>query len=667
MSSRVEELACEVREAVAQVASTLTHACSYAAVFAPRRGAIGFNLKGDRLEVRAARAVVAEWLVGYAVGAFAAEASMRDAEEWFYGDAGLARMAPNRRGPFKDPPLAEVVFALLPYVLDDLRPGTRREVLKDATASFDRRSRKQRGAFYTPADVAERMLALVALATGDTVIDPTCGTGVFLRHAVMAGVASTDVFGCDVDDAAADAAAFVVLAAALRRGEDWTSPWAGWQSVRLNNSTVDALRLARSSAEAATDGAELQHVRDELAAGSVPPPVVGGAAETDLVKLSPQLRSGADVLVSNPPYAPIGVDSAAALASSDFASLANGSASPTTRAEALLVEHLWRLTKEETGRGALVLPLSVATSSRREFGLLRRTMQMQSCGWTFCFFDRAPDSLFGDDVKTRNVIAAFDAADEETVATTRLLRWTSRTRSRFLDTLRTTQVSCDISEQIPKIGESNEARLYEAVRGLDGSFGDDVLGVRRVVPGCVTNASSCVYVAPTAYNWIGVIRDVSVLTNEGHTSENALLEMTLESPEIADAAYALLSSRYVFWLWRVESDGFHVTRRLLEQLPFCLGRVPAALPELAVHGRLLWEESLDGAVKSVIKGKTTVSFPTVGSAAIDHLDAVVVEAFGLNDVAAGCDVRGWRENLMVVDLGDERRLRSQHLRRGTRA
>ena len=118
-------------------------------------------------------------------------------------------------------------------------------------------------------------------------------------------------------------------------------------------------------------------------------------------------------------------------------------------------------------------------------------------------------------------------------------------------------------------------------------------------------------------------------------------------------------------------DGIHklydLLWSLLEQLPFCLGRVPLAVPDLAARGRLLWTAAVSGAIRSVNKGKTTISFPTLGAAALDDLDAAVVNAFGLAGAAAGSDVRRWRDNLVVVDFSDERRLRSQPLQRGIRA
>ncbi len=83
--------------------------------------------------------------------------------------------------------------------------------------------RRQRGAFFTPPDVAERLTALAVLpasaptddSTAGTVVDPACGAGVFLLAAGRllvdrgvadpATVARSHLFGADVDRASVDA------------------------------------------------------------------------------------------------------------------------------------------------------------------------------------------------------------------------------------------------------------------------------------------------------------------------------------------------------------------------------------------------------------------------------------------------------------------------------
>ena len=69
--------------------------------------------------------------------------------------------------------------------------------------------RHVRGAFYTPADVAASLVA--ATVERGPVVDPTCGAGVFLlaagiglaaRGADPRGVATTQLFGADIDPVA---------------------------------------------------------------------------------------------------------------------------------------------------------------------------------------------------------------------------------------------------------------------------------------------------------------------------------------------------------------------------------------------------------------------------------------------------------------------------------
>jgi hypothetical protein len=671
MTGRVEAIAGHVRSRVQVTARSLHAAEAYISVFAPRVSGLGFSVTRRDLAERAARALVAEWLVGYAVGALSNGASLAEAEEWFYGEVELESLALGLCEPLEAPCSRDEAFALLPYVLDALRAGTRRELLRDVSVASDRRLRKHLGAFYTPADVAAQMTRWVAPEPRDTCLDPTCGTGVFLRAAVRQGGLDPDsVFGCDVDPATADAAAFVVLATAIASGWRFPSPWAGWHLARLNLATVDALQLTCGNRRAPTErGGEVAAVRRELLRGDVPAAAVRQAPSFELGELFPFLAGGATIILSNPPYAKIG-RSARSLDARSFESLARTRVTPGVRAEALFVEQLWRLTKPSCGRGSLVLPLSIASSSRAEFMGLRRAIQEQGGKWTFSFFDRAPDGLFGDDVKTRNTIVVYRAGGPTSLKTTGLLRWTSRTRRRFLETIEPVPVQADIGDCIPKLGSSAEAALYGAVRSLPGRLRDDLLASRSGVRSAHTlfddqQRGARLAVASTAYNWIGVVREPGRLTADGHTSENALSQLVFATAELADAAYAVLSSRVVFWLWRVESDGFHVTARFLEGLPFRLSAVSAGLPRLAEVGRQLWEDVLLRPAWSVNKGRRTVAYPPIHSPVLEVVDDAVLAAFGLREHAQSCDVRQWHQNVVVVDFSEHKRL--AQLAGGTRA
>lgn len=658
MTNRVEAIAHHVRSAVQAVGQALERADAYASVFAPRVSGLGFSVTHDELPERAARALVAEWLVGYAVGAVPTGASLAQAERWFYGDAAVEQLSSGLEAPFEVPCSRDETFALLPYVLDVLRPGTRRELLRDAGAGPDRSIRKRRGAFYTPADVASQMTRWLRPERGDTCLDPACGTGVFLRAAIRHGeLEPGSVFGCDVDPATADAAAFVVLAAAIAGGWRCPSPWAGWHLVRLNLATIDSLRLTRGAGGARAERArEVAAARRELRRGRVAPAAADQTPSPDLGELFPSLATGADIILSNPPYARLG-ESAGSFDSRRFRSLAHTRVvTPGVRAEALFVEQLWRLVKPRSGRGSLVLPLSIASSSRPEFSGLRRAIQEQPGKWAFSFFDRAPDGLFGDDVKTRNSIVVYHTDGTNSLKTTGLLRWTSRTRRGFFETITPVPVEVDIADCIPKLGSPAEVALYAAVRGRSGRLRDDLLGRGAGGRASASTRGSELAVASTAYNWIGVVRDLDRLTVDGHTSENTLSRLVFGTIELADAAYAVLSSRIIFWLWRVESDGFHVTGQFLENLPFRVGGLGRSVPRLAELGRELWKDVLGRAVWSVNKGRKTVAYPSTTSPLLNAVDEGVLEAFGLREHAARCDVRRWHENVVVVDFSEGKRL-----------
>jgi SAM-dependent methyltransferase len=656
----VEASAVEVRRSIKAIAREI-NADHLPLLYAPRVGGLGFTVTdaGERL----GRAVVAQWLCGIAVGAFDATASLGDAEEWFFGDA-----ATELRGSataFNRPSLtmtSDEAYALLPYVLDRHRPGTRRELLRGEDSRLDRRRRKRDGVYYTPADVADAMTRLLGSFGRGSVIDPACGTGVFLRAAVERGASVDSVYGVDVDEHAVEAATFVLLAAALRTGTRTCSPWARWHQLRINFACMNSLRLRRGGGSQ-TRCEEVSTVKSLL--GDDAPLLVpeSHASRAWLGELFPQLDTGADAVISNPPYAPLG-ESASGVDPASFAAYGSTVRS-SDRMEAAFAEFAWKLTVPN-GAAALVLPLSVATSSRPEFVRLRSEIERIPGCFSFAMFDRAPDALFGDDVKTRNVIMLYESKQGAgtAIGTTQLLRWTSRNRTDFLRSFQFTEVKTGIASLVPKVGTSEEAKLYEALRSLEGCLGESVVASRVVLPQTSSGGGDqTVLVAPTAYNWIGVARETRPFAEQGHSSTSGMLELTFGDPVTANAAFALLSSKFVLWLWRAESDGFHVTTSFVLRLPFSLDRLSEhALCRLAVAGADLWQEAQGHPTISVNRRRTTVGFATSAMSLSAEIDREVAEVFGLpagvRDV-----VRGWHDTLLVVDFAEERRVAAARARR----
>ena len=249
MSKKVERIAGPLRDDVRAIAETLNvDGARFRGLYAPRVGLLGFHLAPDEVRDRAAWALAAQWLIAYAAGAIARDANLAAAESWFQGGVeGLPRIAPDGGLSASAGALsAEEAFALLPYLLDQLSPGTRRDVLKNGDSLGDRRARKAAGVYYTPADLAQYMADAIDASSVRSCLDPACGSGVFLR-AARARCDAADAptgFGCDVAPLAAEQCAFVMLATDLRE----PSSLAPWKSLASSSAESRDRRLAASAA-----------------------------------------------------------------------------------------------------------------------------------------------------------------------------------------------------------------------------------------------------------------------------------------------------------------------------------------------------------------------------------------------------------------------------------
>ena len=132
--------------------------------------------------------------------------------------------------------------------------------------------------------------ACIDAVDGDTptVLDPACGTGVFLRAALGALrrrypkkdaelLASKCLFGVDIDPWALEASAFVLMA------DVWTGdrpPVAVWRRLRCNLACTDTLRV---------DPAQ---TKQSSAIGRI-----------SVSRLFPTLDRAPTIVLGNPPYA----------------------------------------------------------------------------------------------------------------------------------------------------------------------------------------------------------------------------------------------------------------------------------------------------------------------------------------------------------------------------
>jgi hypothetical protein len=623
LRARIERLAAPLRSATVSLAARLEDShirmgLSFLTAPQAELGTVGELSRTPR--ERAARSLVAVWLLSQlrrdSLGAGAGSVSTANSHFWGVETKlpepdGLGKVlaAVDRHGE----PEAE---ALLPYLLDPFGPTDRLAVRAGVGNLEERRARKRAGTFYTPGDVARLLVAEVVADRATSAIDPACGAGVFLRAAFSRLCCELDVpperalaclYGIDRDPCAIDACGLVLV-------HDW---------------------LAREPDRRPGGGAERWgRVRRNLAVGNSLEAFAGPPARASVWRrFGERAVSRFGCVLMNPPFAPTGKQAAhGPRLAREYETLAAAS-------NPIGVNQAWpfaELALRACGRDAsmgIVLPLSIAYRRDPATSTLRRLMAARG-DWRLRFFDRAPDAVFGDDVKQRVCIATAHMSEGGSIATSRLIRWSSARRDRVFHPGVGAFQDCAVADgaPLPKIGSSLEAAGLARLRGLAGTLGDGLVEARLVHPGQLPiDRNGAIAVAPTAYNWIGVYRDVA-FARAGRQAATGKLSLLLFAEERqADAAYGLLASRVFLWWWRVTGDLFHVPLGTLTAAPFPLASIDQAAGDaLAAAGRALWSSARANAVTSTNRGVAITSYraPLLAEE-ISAADRAVVAAFGL--------------------------------------
>ena len=561
---------------------------------------------------------------------------------------------------------------LLPYILDPHGPGSRASVMRDPGTATVRKTRRESGIYFTPEDVAEYMTdhVLGNLAPGrpscPTVLDPACGTGVFLRvafrrlaqlgydHDTVLGC----LFGCDICLQSVETCPFVLLDAYSQAlGSTPDSPVGIWQRIRRNLAVVDSCTLDHRRAGQKQDvgGAKGRAHTEEgsvaygasfsLSGVSCSEATLTDATgvSTQLEDLFPGLVDGVDVLLGNPPYSHLGEREDRAALKERYASLNFDGDISKAEVFLLFVEMMWRLTRGSRSAAALVLPMSIGYHSGRQFKRCRRAMASQGCSWQCAFFDREPHALFGEDVKTRNAIVFLDRDEKATYrgsaasfGTTSLKRWTSRSRANLFGSIGFTEGDgVPVEPFIPKLGSAIEVECFRMLGQRLRRLADSQVrfGSRPLADAREANSSRRVLISGTAYNFINAFRYVIPKASgmDEDFSASPVHELLFESERAAQAGFAVAASRLTYWLWQVEGDGFHVTRRFLQALPYDLDSFSFdTIGELADLGLSVWRECWERRCKNVNGGKTTFAFrPVLESPAISAVDGILIAELGL--------------------------------------
>lgn len=562
----------------------------------------------------AAWSLVAAWGVAVALRAVTPRASLQEAEGWF-GTAGTAasvcdlvpRDVQRRACALISDSDPEALAQLLPYVLDPHGPGSRLSVMRRPDTREARARKRAEGVFYTPADVADYMagLALPAArgARPPTLLDPACGTGVFLRAALKrlaalfpgiarADLATASLHGVDVDPTALNGAAFVLLHDCWSAGG--APPVELWRALRANLLWADALALDAGQATPSRGASQ----------GATAP-------RLSLAEHLPALAGGADVVLGNPPYADIGPRDDFAVLARLFETLA-GAPTPKADLYPAFVEQMVRLSAPAAA-GSLVLPLSLACNTGAQFVALRRLIARTPGTWRFAFFDRQPHALFGEDVKTRNAILAWrrEAGDDGTAVLTGPLRkWRAPARAAMFRRISFTPLAVPIIGGIPKVSGRVQAEALAALSGRPLRLSGIVRAFGRRSP-ADGRGRPTVFVGATAYNFLNVFRGAAAAApKELSPTSHHPHALDCASERDANAVLAVLASGTAFWWWHARDDGFHVSRATLEELP--VGVNVVAGPdgdELARIGADIWEAARSEPVVSNNGGKASFAFP----------------------------------------------------------
>lgn len=593
--------------------------------------------------------------------------SFRLALEWFFGEVRLARrlLACFHHQQIK---AAEIelskltvsadLYDLLPYILEPHGHVTRSNLETCDVARKTRETKKDSGVYYTPSDIADFMVSSLAdtSKTQGTWLDPACGTGVFLRAALVhhrkftpsediTEFALSNIFGIDKSALATDLSAFVLLiecASTNSLDHPHHHLFPLWQQLKGNIVCMDALRLVpRATTYLRCDSTHLLEISEIF-------PRVG--------------HNGFDHVVMNPPYATTYIDKNLQSIWYSFSGVQAGQTADTHLA---FSEMLWRLTSD-MGVSAAVLPLSIGTNTTKSYARLRHELLTSSGTKEFLFFDREPQALFGEDIKTRNLILLRQGALGETaVRTSRLLKWTAEHRHLIFNRSRLVTIEASqCGSFIPKLGSHAEKITYAAL--MSSSM------VMRAIPfapqcGRVTldEAVATNYVinrdtllvASTAYNFVNCFFSDGLPVNPTHPySSSPLNALMFKSKDEAYAAFALVSSRLCFWLWHVEGDGFHLTSNFLKRLPlWAVFDSEAAKILLSKHGKILWQLAKTTSVGAVNGGKQTYSF----HCGYDHPSVAAIEQVLVKHMQLSGEGTCWLDDFVqaTVSIDGKRRIR----------
>jgi type I restriction-modification system DNA methylase subunit len=377
-------------------------------------------------------------------------------------------------------------------------------------------------------------------------------------------------------------------------------------------------------------------------------------------------EGGFDVVIGNPPYVEIPKEYNRAL----LRSLYRTALDRWSRDEdlyTLVTERTLSILKD-TGKMGLILPLSLAFSTKKPFVSMRQVMSDEHGHWWWTHYDRIPSALFGNEVRTRCTITILSrhplAGNARKRFTSALMRWSSEERDILFQTIRYANLHADIAEGIPKIGSDIQAEAYRKLSIAGYRLAEDLrqsISFSSLSAAAPNFPDDSVFVGGVAYNWFPAWRTIPTTTTA--TGAASLPARTagfrFSSADDANAVFAMLCSSLGYWWWATASDGFNLKKWLLDRFPLSMRSMPSsAKKELSALGEKLKAALEKQYVYKDNKGRIGNYFLPACQEIVDEIDAFLGKNISALSAEFFLSVRDFNASFSTAqmegdDAGDE--------------
>lgn len=219
---------------------------------------------------------------------------------------------------------------------------------------------------------------------------------------------------------------------------------------------------------------------------------------------------------------------------------------------------------DESSCSSLIVPLSLCFSQAPAFITLRqKIIDDKKATWYFYNFDRSPDSLFGDQVKTRNTIIFRNQGNcKRKILSTNLQRWTSENREGLFERIKMVDIEEYITrDYIPKISTDIEKIVLAKCIAKEKSVFDMLLIEDN-------QSANLLAVNGTAYNWICAYDHIPPSRDEKGKLyiPNSMQLYFCKSKTDLYFVIGILCNRITYWYWTVVGDGFHLNSLFMKKI-----------------------------------------------------------------------------------------------------